>query len=187
MNITSLQDEDIDGKLQTAANSGDIPDVFLARGGGKTAAMVDAGVVKDLTDLISDDTHSAIGDAAFSAFTIDGSVYAVPASVLPEGIFYSEDLFEAAGIDAAPTTFDELDTAVQKLKELGYRPDRAGREGRLARRPLVLLVRDARLLAGDPREHRRHDGLLGRVLAVGCGAARGVRCYRAVQQGLPHD
>ncbi|MGO2597774.1 MAG: ABC transporter substrate-binding protein, partial [Microbacterium gubbeenense] len=101
VDITSLQNEDLDGKLQTAANSGDMPDVFLARGGGKTAAMVDAGVVKDLTDLISDDTHTAIGDAAFSAFTIDGSVYAVPASVLPEGIFYSEDLFEAAGIDAA--------------------------------------------------------------------------------------
>ncbi|MGO3033338.1 MAG: ABC transporter substrate-binding protein [Microbacterium gubbeenense] len=122
VNITSLQNEDLDGKLQTAANSGDMPDVFLARGGGKTAAMVDAGVVKDLTDLISDDTHTAIGDAAFSAFTIDGSVYAVPASVLPEGIFYSEDLFEAAGIDAAPTTFEELDTAVQKLKDSGTDP-----------------------------------------------------------------
>ncbi|MGO2467471.1 MAG: ABC transporter substrate-binding protein, partial [Microbacterium gubbeenense] len=39
-----------------------------------------------------------------------------------EGIFYSEDLFEAAGIDAAPTTFDELDTAVQKLKDSGTDP-----------------------------------------------------------------
>ena len=31
VNITSVQNEDLDGKLQTAANSGDMPDVFLAR------------------------------------------------------------------------------------------------------------------------------------------------------------
>ena len=122
VNITSVQNEDLDGKLQTAANSGDMPDVFLARGGGKTADMVDAGVVKDLTDLITDDTRTAIGDAAFSAFTIDGSVYAVPTSVLPEGIFYSQDLFDEAGISETPTTFDELNDAVSKLRDAGTEP-----------------------------------------------------------------
>ena len=129
-----------------------MPDVFLARGGGKTADMVDAGVVKDLTDLITDDTRTAIGDAAFSAFTIDGSIYAVPTSVLPEGIFYSQDLFDEAGISETPTTFDELNDAVSKLRDAGTEPIALGGEGRVAGGALVLLVRAARLLAGDARE-----------------------------------
>ncbi|MBM7331856.1 extracellular solute-binding protein, partial [Agrobacterium sp. S2] len=32
--IQSIQNEDMDGKLQTALNSGDAPDIFMARGGG---------------------------------------------------------------------------------------------------------------------------------------------------------
>ncbi|WP_105567813.1 extracellular solute-binding protein [Microbacterium halophytorum] len=120
--ITSIQNEDMDGKLQTAANSGDMPDVFMARGGGKLADIVDAGVVKDVTDLVTDETKEAIGEAPFSAFTIDGAIYGVPVSVLPEGIFYSQDLFDEAGITENPTTFDELGEAVDKLKSADIQP-----------------------------------------------------------------
>jgi raffinose/stachyose/melibiose transport system substrate-binding protein len=52
---TSIQNEDLDGKLQTALNSGDAPDIFLQRGGGKLAATVAAGQVMDITDGISAD------------------------------------------------------------------------------------------------------------------------------------
>ena len=45
--VTSIQNEDMDGKLQTAVNSGDMPDIFMARGGGKLADIVAAGKVKD--------------------------------------------------------------------------------------------------------------------------------------------
>lgn len=120
--ITPIQNEDMDGKLQTAVNSGDMPDVFMARGGGKLADIVNAGVVKDLTDLIDDDTREAFGDAPFSAFTIEDKTYAVPMAVLPGGFFYSTELFEQAGITAPPTTIEELGEAVDKLKAAGIQP-----------------------------------------------------------------
>ncbi|CAH0126550.1 MULTISPECIES: extracellular solute-binding protein [unclassified Microbacterium] len=120
--VTSIQNEDMDGKLQTAVNSGDMPDIFMARGGGKLADIVGAGKVKDLTDLIDDDVKTAFGDAPFSAFTVDGKVYGMPSAVLPGGIFYSKDLFEQAGISAEPTTMDELGEAVDKLKDAGIAP-----------------------------------------------------------------
>ena len=41
--VQAIQNEDMDGKLQTALNSGDAPDVFMARGGGKLADVVEAG------------------------------------------------------------------------------------------------------------------------------------------------
>ncbi len=120
--VQSIQNEDMDGRLQTAVNSGDMPDVFMARGGGKLAAVVNAGAVKDLSDLIDDDVRADFGDAVFSAFTIDGATYGLPVAVLPGGIFYSEDLFADAGISETPGTMDELVTAVGALEQTGVEP-----------------------------------------------------------------
>lgn len=120
--VTSIQNEDMDGKLQTAANSGDMPDIFMARGGGKLADIVSASKVKELTDLIDPDVREAFGDAAFSAFTVDGKIYGMPSAVLPGGIFYSKDLFAQAGIAEEPKTLDDLEAAVEKLKAAGIQP-----------------------------------------------------------------
>jgi len=120
--ITSIQNEDMDGKLQTAVNSGDMPDIFMARGGGKLADIVNAGAVKDLTDLVDEDVKEAFGEAPFSAFSVDGKIYGMPGAVLPGGIFYSKDLFEQAGITEEPTTVDELEAAVDKLKAADIQP-----------------------------------------------------------------
>jgi len=122
ISIQSVQNEDMDGKLQTALNSGDSPDIFMARGGGKLADVVAAGQAMDLTDSLFDATRSALGEAALSAFSVDGKVYGVPTAVLPGGIYYSKDLFEQAGITGTPTTVDELSTAVDKLKAAGIQP-----------------------------------------------------------------
>lgn len=120
--VQSIQNEDMDGRLQTAVNSGDMPDIFMARGGGKLAAVVNAGAVKDLSDLISDDVRTDYGDAVFSAFTIDGATYGLPVSVLPGGIFYSQDLFADAGVTETPATMDELVDTVGALESTGVEP-----------------------------------------------------------------
>jgi multiple sugar transport system substrate-binding protein/raffinose/stachyose/melibiose transport system substrate-binding protein len=122
INIQAIQNEDMDGKLQTALNSGDGPTIFMARGGGKLADVVTADKVMDITSQISPDVKSAYGSAIFSAFTIDGKIYGMPTSVLPGGIYYSKDLFKQAGITSAPTTFDELNAAITKLKSAGITP-----------------------------------------------------------------
>lgn len=120
--MQSIQNEDLDGKLQTALNSGDAPDIFLQRGGGKMAAMVQAGQVMDLTDKVSSDTKKVISSGSFKAETYQNKVYAMPLAVLPGGLFYSQDLFKAAGITEAPKTIDDLSADVQKLKGTGVSP-----------------------------------------------------------------
>jgi multiple sugar transport system substrate-binding protein/raffinose/stachyose/melibiose transport system substrate-binding protein len=122
INIQSIQNEDMDGKLQTALNSGDAPDIFMARGGGKLADVVEAGQAMDLTDALTQETRDALGEASLAAFSVDGSVYGVPTAVLPGGIYYSKDLFAQAGITETPTTVDELSAAVDKLKAAGIQP-----------------------------------------------------------------
>lgn len=122
ISIQSIQNEDMDGKLQTALNSGDAPDIFMARGGGKLADVVEAGQAQDLTDLITDETKDSLGEGVFNAFTVDGKVYGMPMSVLPGGIYYSKDLFEEAGIEELPATMAELSAAVDKLKAADIQP-----------------------------------------------------------------
>ena len=120
--IQAIQNEDMDGKLQTALNSGDAPDIFMQRGGGKMAAMVDAGQLMDITSFVTEDTHTVIPDGTFAADSLDGKIYAMPQSILPGGFFYSKDLFAAAGITSTPTTIDELNAAVTALKASGVAP-----------------------------------------------------------------
>lgn len=120
--IQAIQNEDMDGKLQTALNAGDAPDIFMARGGGKLADIVAAGQVMDLTDKITDATKAAVGEGVLGAFTIDGKLYGMPTAILPGGMFYSKDLFKQAGITSTPANFDELSAAVQKLKDAGIAP-----------------------------------------------------------------
>lgn len=120
--IQSIQNEDLDGKLQTALNSGAPPDVFFQRGGGKLADMVDAGQVMDLTDTIDAATKSAVPEAVFSGYTLEGKVYAMPMSVQPSGMYYSKDLFKKAGVTGIPKTIEELNAAVTKLKAANIEP-----------------------------------------------------------------
>lgn len=124
--IEAIQNEDMDGKLQTALQDPDsAPDVFLARGGQKLRDVVEAGQAMDLTDKISDTVKTQM-KTALAADTIDGKVYGVPQSVLPGGIWYSKDLFAKAGITEVPTTWSEFATAVQKLKDAGITPIAVG-------------------------------------------------------------
>lgn len=120
--IQSVQNEDLDGLLQTALNAGDPPDIFLQRGGGKMADMVDAGQLKDLSDLIGDDVRDQISEGAFAATTYQDSVYAMPLSILPGGFWYSQDAFDAAGITETPTSIEDLESAVEQLKGTGIAP-----------------------------------------------------------------
>ncbi|GAA4174488.1 ABC transporter substrate-binding protein [Gryllotalpicola koreensis] len=121
--LQAIQNEDFDGKLQTALNSSSAPDIFMQRGGGKMQAMVDAGQLQALD--LDDATKTAAG-AALAGNTIDGKVYAVPTDTQPEGIYYSQDLFKQAGITTPPTSMDELDTDVAKLKAAGITPIAVG-------------------------------------------------------------
>jgi raffinose/stachyose/melibiose transport system substrate-binding protein len=122
--IQTIQNEDLDGKLQTALNSDSAPDVFLQRGGGKMQAMVNAGQLQALNLADTDKTN--VGAAALAAETIDGKVYAMPVDTQPEGIYYSKNLFTQAGITAPPTTMDDLEADVAKLKAINVAPIAVG-------------------------------------------------------------
>ena len=117
--MQNIQNEDYDGKLQTALNSNTAPDIFFQRGGGKMQAMVNAGQVQTLNLSATDKTNIGAGAPVDS---INGTVYGIPLDANPEGIYYSQDLFTKAGITTPPTTIPELEADIAKLKAVGITP-----------------------------------------------------------------
>ena len=110
-------------KLLTQVAGGNAPDVaymdmgsvedFASRGALYNIAPYVAG-----SDIISMDDYV---DALRSAVEIDNGVYALPYSGETTGLFYRTDMFQEAGIDGPPQTWDELQADAAKLTELGER------------------------------------------------------------------
>jgi len=123
--IEQIQNEDLQRtRIPTALQSGDAPDIFQQWGGGEMAAQADAGYLMDLSDTLAD-TISTLGGAV-GPWQADGKTYGLPFQFAVEGIWYRKSLFEQAGITAEPTTFDELNADVQKLKDAGITPIAVG-------------------------------------------------------------
>ena len=121
--MQAIQNEDYDGKLQTALASNSAPDIFFQRGGGKMQAMVNAGQLQALNLSATDKTNIGAGAPVDS---INGTVYGIPVDANPEGIYYSQDLFTKAGITTTPTTIPELEADIAKLKTAGITPVAVG-------------------------------------------------------------
>jgi raffinose/stachyose/melibiose transport system substrate-binding protein len=124
INMQTIQNEDYDGKLQTALASNSAPDIFFQRGGGKMLAMVNANQVAPLTLTAADQAN--ISAAALAGETLNGKIYAIPMDQQPEGFYYSKDLFKQAGITSTPTTIPELEADVAKLKAINVAPIAVG-------------------------------------------------------------
>jgi len=123
--IEQIQNEDLQRtRIPTALQSGDAPDVFQQWGGGELAAQVEAGYLMDLSDTLGDTISNLGGSVA--PWQFDGMTYGLPFQFGVEGIWYRKSLFEQAGITAEPTTMDELNADVQKLKDASIVPIAVG-------------------------------------------------------------
>jgi len=122
--ISALAHEDMLTRLDAAFQTGDTPDIYMERGGGELAAHVEAGLVKDLSDVASDTIETLGGNVA--GWQVDGRTYALPFSVGLVGFWYNTSLFEEAGITQPPTTMAEFYEAVDALKAAGIEPVSVG-------------------------------------------------------------
>ncbi len=121
--ITVLENEAFKARLTTVMQSGDPPDVFQSWGGGVLYQYAEAGLVRDLTDaLATDGWGDSFAQSALALYGTDGRNFGVPWNTGMVGFWYSKAKFADAGIEAPPTTWAELLTAVQTLKDAGITP-----------------------------------------------------------------
>lgn len=108
--------ENLESVLQTKIQAGDSPDIY---NGGPFSAFASEGLLYPAAEIASEETLSDFQESFSENETIDGTQYGLPIIASARALFYNEDLFDAAGIDAPPTTWEELHAAAEKITATG--------------------------------------------------------------------
>ncbi|MEU6387789.1 extracellular solute-binding protein [Streptomyces sp. NPDC046939] len=122
--LDTIPGADYQAKLQTIISSKQAPDVFFNWGGGSIKPFVDAGLLLPLDDFIAKDPKlkSNFLPSVFNSATVDGKPYGIPMrGTQPVLLFHNKKVLDKAGV-TPPKTWDELLTAVKKLKAEGVTP-----------------------------------------------------------------
>jgi sn-glycerol 3-phosphate transport system substrate-binding protein len=111
-------DVELTAKLITSMPSGDVPAIaYMSE--GYTQTMMDSGEVTPIQEYIDRDKYdlSDFASAAIAYYTVDGTLYAMPAGVLVPLMYYNKIAFQEAGLDPEqpPTDLDEVRAASEKL------------------------------------------------------------------------
>lgn len=111
-------------KVKILAASDELPDWFDADPETFFASLVDAGYVADMESLYEE---LGVADRFFNiskeyARLPDGRLNLFTWECNAEYFFYNKEIFAAAGIEALPTTMDELVAVCDKLVAAGYTP-----------------------------------------------------------------
>jgi raffinose/stachyose/melibiose transport system substrate-binding protein len=118
--VVPIQNEQFTTKVPLALQSSDPPSIYQQWGGGAEATQVKSGKLMDMTQAVSG-WISQLGNAA-AGWQVDGKQYGIPFDLHVVGFWYRKDLFAQAGITAPPTTMDELNQDVTKLKAAKITP-----------------------------------------------------------------
>jgi arabinogalactan oligomer / maltooligosaccharide transport system substrate-binding protein len=105
-----------DKKYETAANNAQAPDVFRSDVGW-VSGFANQGMLLDMTSYFpaAADTFLA---APLATGTYQGKIYGIPQVTDALGLMCNKTLLTAAGLSAAPTTWDELVSAGKKVTDL---------------------------------------------------------------------
>ncbi|MFZ0531489.1 MAG: extracellular solute-binding protein [Propionicimonas sp.] len=106
-------------KIRTAVGSGNAPTLIYSWAGGTLRDYVTNSNVIDLTGKLTT-LEPRIVPSVLDTGKVNGKLYAVPNNnAQPVVLYGNKELFQKAGIAAAPQTFAELLDAVAKLKAAG--------------------------------------------------------------------
>ena len=94
---------DFKKQLSIGASADELPDIAILDSPDH-ASYATMGIFEDLTGKFDVDTYY---EGAVDSCTLDGTLYGVPFGVNCLGLYYNEDLLNAAGC-SVPTTWDEL-------------------------------------------------------------------------------
>ncbi|WP_029146048.1 extracellular solute-binding protein [Microbacterium luticocti] len=114
--VETQQWKDIATKITTALATDTPPDV-IDIGNTQVSTFAASGGLADLTaykDAFAQGQTWLAGLA--DPATIDGKLYAVPSFGATRTVIYNKTMWKDAGVTAAPTTYDELTAALEKVK-----------------------------------------------------------------------
>ena len=97
------------------------PDITSWYPGNRMGPFVDAGLFEPIDDVWMDNNLDQDMAAIQPTMTRNGKIWGVPYSYYQWGVYYRKDIFDKLGINE-PTTWDQMLTSCDKLKDAGVTP-----------------------------------------------------------------
>jgi multiple sugar transport system substrate-binding protein len=119
---TAYPTEQYVGFMQSSVTAGTQPGLFTWWTGRALEDLVKSGGIAPVDDV----WDAAIAGGQFpegirGLFSVDGTTYALPVIVARWAVLYNKEIFAAHGIEE-PTTWEEFEAVMAKLKEAGVTP-----------------------------------------------------------------
>lgn len=103
--------------MRTRLIGGNAADVFFLDA-FEAPALMQTGVLEPLDDYITDDFNiDDFEEPLLNAFKRDGVIYGLPKDTSTLALFYNVDLFEEAGLEGPPETWEQLEEYAEILTE----------------------------------------------------------------------
>lgn len=111
---------DIEKKLAVMIQSGDYPDVMQVQDVTNAVAMGALEPVQPYIEKSKEFSMSNFSKVGIEAKSVNGTLYAVPFSLIPYSHIVNKDLFKQAGVDpSSMKNWDDVKNAVSKIGGLG--------------------------------------------------------------------
>ncbi|RPI89795.1 MAG: extracellular solute-binding protein [Chloroflexi bacterium] len=115
--------EDFKQAIRAYLTAEPAPDVLTWFAGNRARFFVEKGLIRDISGMWTANGFDESFAPGFKALaTANDKQYFLPTSYYWWAIYYRPSLFQDAGIDKEPETWDELLTACDKLNEKGIAP-----------------------------------------------------------------
>jgi raffinose/stachyose/melibiose transport system substrate-binding protein len=128
----SITQDDFNVKIKQLLASSDMPDVWSARG-DMIPPAVDNDLIYNADEILNliPGWKDMFGDGYFSDFRYKDVIWAIPDQFQGCSYLYCNmNLLNKCGVDKAPETWDELMTAISKVKAAGLVPIGMGNKGK---------------------------------------------------------
>jgi len=123
VNHSIIAHEDFKQAIRAYLTADPAPDVLTWFAGNRTRFFIDKGLVMDITSMWDDNKFNDVYAPGFQALaSYKDKKYFLPTAYYWWAIYYRPSLFQKAGVDKPPETWDELLTTCDKLNAVGITP-----------------------------------------------------------------
>lgn len=111
-----------DTYIRQAFRTNDRPDLFTWHTGGSLGELVEQGLVAETSDIWAEaEADGLVPEGLKDQYTFDGKQYCVPLNVAYWAVYYNKAVFAEHGLQP-PTTWAEMETVMQTLRDAGVAP-----------------------------------------------------------------
>ncbi len=123
VNHSIIAHEDFKQAIRAYLTADPAPDVLTWFAGNRTRFFIDKGLVYDLSKMWADNKFNEVYAPGFQELaSYNDKQYFLPTAFYWWAIYYRPSLFESAGIEKPPETWDELLDSCSKLNAIGVTP-----------------------------------------------------------------